>query len=271
MSSDDEVGTGWTLDADAARALRLEAADQALLAHDPARAVVEIEELLHDVPYDVEGLWLLAEAAMELRDFPVAAEAWAGLTERVPERAPVWTQLALCAFEVGDVETAKTAARHAIQRYDDLGEAWYVLGLCLERTEGAAVAAEAFRKAHRISPLGFPLPLDLDARDTRALLDEARTHLSAEAAALWAQVPVSIVPFPNHEDLATTGAPLSPRAVALYEGSPPGPDTPEARPPGLKVFSGNLAHHEGAEAAVDALVDALEAEADDWLPPSDDD
>lgn len=267
MSSSDEVGGGgWAVSPDTRRALRLATARQAVRRHDFRRAVLEAEELLDEVPDDVDALWTLAESAMELRDFEVALETWKALVRAGVLRAPVWTQLGACAFETCAFEEAADAARKAIALHEDAGDAWYLLGLCTERLEDVDHAWPCFERAHRCSPLGFPLPLPLDDDDARDLVREALAELPPELARFWSPVPLRIEGLPEKRELTTPMPPISPRVLALYAGTAPASPDGRARPTALRIYRTNLTHHESRDDALDALVEALEQEALDWFP-----
>lgn len=267
MSSDDVVGTGWGLDPRTRRELRLQSATEALVQRDLARAVLELEELLDEHPDDIEALWSLAEATMELRDHAVAREAWRALDELGVDRTPVHTQRALCAFELADFDEAVTCARRALAIHEDLPEASYILGLALEHLGASRSEVDAaFIRAHRASPLGFPLPLPWSDADVRAAASQALAELSPDIRAFWRDVPIQVEPLPNRHELVAPTPSISPRILAMYAGTPPATLTPTARPTAVRIYARNLAHHEAIEMAVAALADALEQEAADWLP-----
>jgi tetratricopeptide (TPR) repeat protein len=267
MPPADEVGgAGWQISPETRRALRLQAARTAVRRRDFRRAVIEAEELLDEVPDDVDALATLAESAMELRDFEVAREAWRALVETGPQPASVLTQLGLCAFESASFDEAAQAARRALAVSDDAPEAWYLLGLCTERLEDDERAYACFERAHRGSPLGFPLPLPLDEADVRDLVQEAMAELPLELARFWAPVPVEIERLPTRDELLRSVPPTSPRVLALYTGHPPTRPSGLERPTSIRVYRTNLVHHESREHALDALLDTLDHEAADWLP-----
>jgi tetratricopeptide (TPR) repeat protein len=270
MTSDDEDDTvqpGWHLPPLGGRDLRLGLAREALRAHDPTRAITELEELLDDTPDDVEALSLLAVACTDARDHAVARDAWETLVELGRDRAYVWTQIALCALELAAFDEARSAAEQAVARDEDAALAWSILGQVHAR-EGAAVRALAcFERAHALAPAQHPLPLRLQVADAQEILQQALREVTEEVAAFWSSVPVRFETYPSAEDLAATVPPITPHAVALYEGEPPPKPSRKSRPQALRVYVGNLAHNDSWDTAVLALADALEAEALDWREP----
>jgi tetratricopeptide (TPR) repeat protein len=267
MSDSDEIGGGaWSVSPETRRALRLSAARTAVRKHDFRRAVIEAEELLDEVPDDRDALWTLAESTMELRDFEVALEAWRALIATGVTLPSALTQLGVCAFETCAFEDAAQAARSALALFDDLPDAWYLLGLCTEHLEDDERAWACFERAHRGSPLAFPLPLPLGDDDVLGLVREALTEVSREVAAFWAPVPVRIARLPTLASLTMHVPPISPRVLALVEGEPPTDPTSTARPTALHVFRANVAHSETREHALDAVADALEQLVADWFP-----
>lgn len=264
---DDVVVGGWTVDPGTRRALRLGRITRHLATQAPERAIVEAEELLDDDPRDPEGLLWLATASLGARDFLVAREGYEALLDAPePPAAWIYAQLALCCFELADPDAALDAAERAVAAAPDLAEGHYLLGLCLERRSGDAAAEPHFLAAHQRSPLGFPLPLQLDTDGWREVVGQAFQALPPDLQDFWQPVPLRLVRFPAWEALRKAVPPISPRAAALYEGDPPEAASEARRPTAMNVFLGNLAHHESADAAVDTLLSALEQEALDWLP-----
>ncbi len=266
---DDTVGGGWHFPPASARDLQLGLAREAMRHHDFQRAVLELEEFLDGHPDDERALVLLAGACMELRDWAVARDAWETLIDLGRDRASTWTQVAVCAFELGDFEAAGLAADNAIAQDDDAGEAWALRGDVQARIGTADEAQHAFERAYEVSPLMFALPLTLELADAREVLEQALRELPEDVAGFWSAVPVRFEPFPSAEELSATVPPLTPRVLALYEGEPPPRPSSKSRPRALRIYLGNLVRHESWDVAVGALADALESECADWRNPVD--
>ena len=268
MEQDDEVVGGWSLAPAAGRALRLQVAREALRRRDPARAIVELEELLDETPDDVAALGALAEACSDLRDLPVAREVWRTLLHRGQDQAWVWTQAALTSFALADLDAAHAEASKAVAKDDTQAAAWAVLAQVIERREGRAKAWDALDQAHRLDPIAHPYPLALDEDAVHSLLAAAFRATTPAVRRFWRGVPRQIHLFPDVATLRAATPPLSPRVAVLYQGVPPAlPDDPE-RPTALLVFRGNLEHLPSYEDALDELTWALEDEAAAWLRES---
>lgn len=264
MAPDDEVVGGWSIAPAAGRALRLQVAREALRRRDPARAIVELEELLDDAPDDVAALSALAEACSDLRDLPVAREVWRTLIRLGEDQSWVWTQAAITSFALADLDAAFQEATKAIAKDDTQAAAWAVLAQVIERRDGRERAWEALDHAHRLDPIAHPYPLALDDDAVHTLLAAAFRATTPAVRRFWRGVPRKVLSFPPIETLRTATPPLSPRVAALYEGVPPSDPDAADRPTALLVFRGNLEHLPTYEDALDELTWALEDEAAAW-------
>jgi tetratricopeptide (TPR) repeat protein len=267
----DELLLGWGLDPATRTHLRLQRTRDAMRARRFDEAVVEAEELLDDDPRHVDALWLLAEAAMELRDFITAVQAYRSIISQGQPRPAVLASMASACFECAEFDDAEHHAKLAIAACPDLPEPHHILGLCAERHGSAAEAMCHFEMAHRLRPLAFPFPIELSTSDWQLVLSNAFAALPPELQAFWREVPVKLEHFPDPVDLTEPVPPISPRIAALYEGKPSNPPVPDARPKSLRIYRGNLAHAESPDALMAQLLHALEQEALDWLPPMDED
>lgn len=255
---------GWQLDLGTRLRLRRKKADDALAKRDWEAMVIELEELLDEAPEDVEALWSLAEGLVEMRDFLTAREACRAAIELTGGRVGLWVLMAVCQFETYHFEEAIVSSDKALAICEDIGEAWYIRGLCQERLE-LPDAEASFRRAHRLHPLAHPLPLPFSSDDWQLLLADAFSVLPPELQAFWKPVAVRLTRFPDAKGLRDQAPLVSPRIAALYVGEPD--DRPDARPEALAIFIGNLAHNESPDAVVAQLVHALEGEAMDWIRP----
>lgn len=261
-------GTGWQLDPQTRRQLRLDQARAHLVARRHAEAVVELEDLLDADPDHTEALWMLSAALLELGDLLTAREAQRAVLATGGDRPSVWALLASTTFECADLDEAEHAARRALEGSDgELALAHEVLGQVVARSQGVEAALPHAFAAHLRDPLSFPLPTRRDDTAIRALLPHALAALPDATRAVWASVPLRLEDFPGAEVLLASSPPLSPRVVALYDGVPPDPWAPGHHPDALVIYRGNLAAAPSNDAAVQMLFDALEVEAMDWLEP----
>lgn len=264
MDQDDEVIGGWSLAPAAGRALRLQVAREALRRRDPARAIVELEELLDETPDDPAALGTLAEACADLRDLPVSREVWRTLLRGGSGQAWMWTQVALASFALADLDAAFVEATEAVTRDDTQAAAWSVLAEVIERREGRAKAWDALDRAHQLDPIAHPYPLTLDDETVHTLLAAAFRATTPSVRRFWRGVPRRVVLFPEIATLRAATPPLSPRVAALYQGVPPALPEDAARPSALLVFRGNLEHLPSYDDALDELTWAIEDEAAAW-------
>jgi tetratricopeptide (TPR) repeat protein len=262
MPSDNRL-IGWGLDPSTRIQLRLERTREALRRRAYELAATEAEELLDLQPDHVDGLWMLAEATMELGDYVTAQQAYQSLVRHGQGRPAVLLGLALASFECADLEACERAARRVAESDPDFGAAHYFIGLCVQRSATLAEAMPHFELAHRMGPLDFQVPVEVGASDMQLVLAHTFEALPPDLQAFWRAVQIRIEPFPGVKELASAVPPLSPRVPALADGDPATSDNPTL----LRVFSGNLAHLDGVEAMVDHLVQTLAHLASDWLDP----
>jgi hypothetical protein len=267
--ADDIVGaagwTGWRLDPVTATALRLELARKALLDGDPQRCAIEAEEVLDDEPGHSTALWLLAVSASDLGDVLTAREAWRELA-RIEGRALHHTAFALAAYETAQFEDAETAARAALAKDTDQAHAWWVIGRCAERRGAAAEAQDAFLQAHLRSPHQCIVPLAPPTDGWQPIIDAAFDQIDDTTGALWREIGLEVLDFPDEALLLDAVPPLPPGLLVFgvpYEGDRYEGDAPDS-PAGLRVYVGNLAHAASFADAADRLADALEEEAANW-------
>lgn len=259
----------WHLDADTRRAMRLDKVREALLQRDFLSAIQEAEELLDHEPDNLEALWMMSQATLEVGDYLTAREIFRRLVELSPSpTASLYCHVANVSFECGALDEAKEAAERAIALNPEAAAAHHLLGLLAERESGPSAAAEHFLLAHRLSPEHYPLPLRLSKDDWSLLLADAFAALPIETQSFWEEVPVSIEDFPSDDTLAQAKPPVSPKVPAMYIGEPPPVLTGNERPQELKIFRGNLAHCDDETTLTLQLAQVLQQEALPWLAES---
>jgi tetratricopeptide (TPR) repeat protein len=274
---DDEVIGGWKIDEDTRLALRLESVKKALDEEDWSNAVIEAEELLDEAPDHVEGLYLLAEALLELGDAEGANETFERHLEVAREQeveldpghlAAVLCGLAVARFECVDMPAAAEAAREAIRLAPDLAQAHYYLGLALERMQGRkSESTQSILAAHRLDPEAYPLPLLLHRAQWEAAFGSALEVVHPRLQAFWSGLPVHFHELPDLAELRRHEPPLSPTVSGLYEGEPPEnvKDPWQSRPKSLRLYTANLARLGHLDRMSEEIARTLQDEALDWL------
>ncbi len=146
-------------------------------------------------------------------------------------------------FELGRLAEAENALRSALRGDANLAEAHYTLGLIAE-LQGSGAEAEHFRQARRLdAELYTPRPqLAREAFET--IVEEALTSLPESVAHAVRNIPVLVAELPHPEDLRLSDPPLSPRALGLFVGTPPGKagafDGPPVEQATILLFKRNL-------------------------------
>lgn len=265
--SDTTIGTGWTVDPEALGALRLEQARLALDRGDAMDAVVEAEELLDEVPDHGEALLVVGDGSLDLNDAPSAHAAYGRYLELHPEDPIALSGLAIASFELTLLDACVDAATDAVRLDPGLAEAWYFLGMALERQGETERAGEAFVRAQLLDPATYPLVSALSDAEWDSAVDEAWAMMPTELRQWYARVPVEVEVFPELHDLRVSHPPLPPTASALYVGDPPDPGEGWRNLPSqVRLYRGNLQRMTAFEGDLPLrIAEALRHEALDWL------
>jgi tetratricopeptide (TPR) repeat protein len=265
---DDHVATpAWHLHPETRTAMRLHRVRRALDDGAWSDAVLEAEELLDERPDDDDAQFLLGEALLELGDYEIAQAVFADRVRAAPTEDKSLLGLAVASYHLCDFPLATESAREVARRRPDQAEAYFVLGLVLERDPARrAEATVALTTAARLDPDRFPLPMSLTPQRWQEAVELALDKVHPRIRAFWERVPVRIEACPDLADLRDVDPPLSPSVGALYAGRPPEDGDPYEHPPeAIRLFSNNLGRSPTFDAMVDDLAEAFEHEALDWL------
>lgn len=264
---------GWNLDPEMRIAMRLERVQKLVERMAWPDAALEAEELLDESPDHVLALELLARAQLGMMDAEGAALTWEQVFELDPAATPSrLAGLAMARFDVCDLVGAVEAAREAVRLDASLAEAYFVLGLALERLPGRSVeAAQALLAANRLDPVAYPFPLHLDQSGWEQALTTAMLQVAPQVRELWEGVPVRLPDVPDLEMLRESQPPVTPRLPGMFEGDAPSmqdplPDDPWGqKPDGLRLYTRNLSRVHSLEELIERLADVLEQEALVWV------
>ncbi len=263
---DERSHGNWVIDPETMITLRLKKGREALFRGEPAVALVEAEELLDEHQGQPDALTLVGEAALAMRDAPLARTA----LEQALDASPTASRrelLAIARFECVDWKGALEVVRAALEEDPSLARAWYYQGLLLERTGDAEGAVRSFDRAHDLAPDQWPLPRNFSEAAWEDGLARGRKLLPGPIRGFYAKVPIRWERFPSEAEIRAAFPPLSPLSYALFEGEPPTDGDPWTEgPKSVRLFRGNLRH--GARSVEDLsrkLADALLQEAAAWL------
>jgi tetratricopeptide (TPR) repeat protein len=261
-------GGGWTVDPTALAALRLSKAADAYQSGDVEQALVEAEELLDDHPEHLDALYLVGDASLRQGDAPVADAAFSHYLTLAPGNADALAGLAAARFELADLAGTIAAAGEAAAVEPELAEAWYYIGLALERLDRPVEAREAHARATELAPTSYPPVDECDDATWQIALAAGRGLLPDVLSAWLADVPVLTERFPVIATLASMTPPLSPMVWCLYDGTPPEPGAgaDDVKPTAMRIYKGNLERVAAIEGDLPRrIAEALRHEVLDWI------
>ena len=257
----------WTIDPDTLVQLRLARAQSLLDGGQLHAALVEAEELLAQIPGHTNALKIVGEVALTMGDATMAAEAYSELLESRPAEADFLAGLAMAHFGLAQLTVSENLARQALGLHPDHAQAWFCLGLNLERGEHPQSAKEAFNNAYSRNPERYPLRPDLEQDLLDQALQLAEARFDTLAKRFYSQVRIQWVDFPKASDLQVTTPPLSPFVDALYDGIPPMGARPwSILPNEVRRYRRNLSWGtQDVDALAHRIQAALMREAHHWL------
>lgn len=261
-------GEGVRADAATVTAMRLAEARAALDDGDPQTAIVEAEELLDVDPDNLDALFLVGDASLELGDALGARAAYERYLELCPDDPGALSGLAVASYDLTDLDTCQKAAQQAVALEPNLAEAWHQLGLVHELRGDTAAARQHLRRAAELDPETFPSPKPIPEASFTAALNRAVASLPKRLRAWYAQVPMELLPLPDLDELRRTAPPISPGLVALAQGAPPDDEGAawERPPKALRFFQANLEREVACSGdLVATLRGALIREAAEWM------
>jgi len=231
-------------------------------------ALVEAEELLDVTPDQLDALFLVGEACLELGDASGAEAAYARFLELVPGDTRGLSGLAIARYELTDMDGCLSCTRQALDTDEEIPEAWYFQGLALQWLGLNQESLAALQKANGLDPVRFPLLVMLDDSEWEAALAAGKALLDERLSSWLDEVPIVSHMLPSLDALRTATPPLSPFSPGLYWGPTPEPGMVpwEGRPQEIRLYRANLerlALHAGDLPR--RIAEVLRSEALDWL------
>lgn len=183
------------------------------------------------------------DVLLELGDAAGALSSFESIADPDVADADVDMSRGVALFELGRLAEAENALRSALRGDPNLAEAHYTLGLIAE-LQGSGAEAEYFRQARRLdAELYTPRP-QIAREDFELIVEEALSGLPDTVADAVRSIPVLVAELPHPDDLRLSVPPLSPRALGLFVGTPPGRagafDGPAPEQPTILLFKRNL-------------------------------
>ncbi len=207
--------------------------------------VLEVcEGLLEANPDDVDALYLLGEAMLELEEFEAAHEIFGDLLQVEPDAAGAYNGLGVALFELCRFDEARDALTQASDLDPRLGEARLYLGYFHERRGETELAEACYQRAVEIDPESFHVPRPLGIDRVERALDGALMGLPPRVREFLTSVEWRIDNLPETAVLRRSNPPASPLLLCLFAGPLRQPEqTPKPldhAPESITLYAGNL-------------------------------
>jgi len=197
----------------------LDQAEDALDLGDPEAALEIADQILAAYPEHPGALYLTAEAFHDLGDYEEAERRYRRCTQLVPEHASSWSGLAVALLDQLRYDEATQVANRAIRVDERNPEAYHLRALLRERRGDVRGAERDDRRAFRLDPDRYPVPLALDDATIEAVVTEAIAACPDSVRDALANVPVILEELPTDEVCNSFDPPRSPiDLVGLFSG-----------------------------------------------------
>lgn len=199
----------------------LDQAEDALDGGDPLTALQIVEQVLQRQPRHAGAHFIAADALRDLGDTLGARDRYRAVIEIEPEHATSWGALASLAFAELQFEEAGTRAARAIRLDAESAEAYWVRGLLRERRDEHHGAARDFRRANRLDPEAYPMPVPLTDAMVQAVVEEALRTLHPSLREYLTSVAILLEEVPSVETCMHFDPPANPAEIlGYYSGVP---------------------------------------------------
>lgn len=196
-------------------------------------------------PADV--LWLAGESLLQLQEPQEALHLFDLADERDPEQPAILLGRGVACFELLRWADAETALRAAIDVDEEVGDAWYYLGLIAERRGDDDGATQSFARAVAADPENLHAPTDWSSDAVSEAWGRIRDDLPDFAKSWFEGIQLSVHKLPEERVLRVEDGNISPLVHCLYFGEhgaePEGMDPASwfrHPPPRVELYSRNL-------------------------------
>ena len=225
----------------------LDEAEGALDRGDAADAAAFCEQALAVDPGRADAWMLAGDAYRDLQQAEQAEQAYRRALGLDSSFAPsAWGALSGLLFEALRFEESRGASLRAIRLDPANPEAHHWRGMLRERRGDLRGARRDFRRAHRLDPLGYASPLELDDATVESVVEETLRSLHPQIQDYLQNVAILLEDVPDEDLCRQWDPPASPADILGYfSGSSlreRAADAPwSALPPSIVLFRRNLA------------------------------
>lgn len=206
---------------DPADEILLDQAEDALDSGDPLSALNLVEQVLQRQPRHPGAHYIAAEALRELGDAEAARDRYRHVLEIEPQHGLSWSALASLAFDELHFDEAGTRAARAIRIDSENGEAYWIRALLRERRGDYLGAERDFRRADRLDPESYPLPVPLADATVKAIVESSLRTLHPSLREYLTSVAILLEEVPSVDTCMQYDPPANPATIlGYYSGVP---------------------------------------------------
>ncbi len=223
---------------------KIEDAEAAYEGGDLDRALEICEELLRRDAANVDALYLLGEAMLELEEFEAANEIFHDVLRFDPESAGGYNGIGIALFELCRFDEARDALETAVELNPRLPESQMYLGYFYERRGETQQARDCFRQAIEFNGDHFRFPIEVAADVMMDAMEQVLHKLPDPLKTYLLSIPWEIEELPTTAMLRQSYPPMSPLTLCVFRGEPRDPlrttKPLDHRPDEIRLFSANF-------------------------------
>jgi len=194
----------------------LDLAEDALDRGDPGAALSLCDQVLAYVPDHPGAMFLTAEAYRDLRDLEESEARYRRVLQTTPDHAPSWSGLGTVLFDLLEFEAARSCVLRAIRLDSASAEAYYWRAMLRERRNDYRGADRDYRRAYRLDPELYPLPVELSDATLEAVVEDAIREMHPSIRAYLSQVPILLDEVPDIDTCLDFEPPAPPGEILGY-------------------------------------------------------